>query len=412
MLRSIASFCYRITRALWAYLLGKPINLIRLNYGTVGSDDVRIARKFLYNRQLDQDQVVEAFEKEFSQVTGCRYSYSFLKGRVALSACLHALDLKPGDQVLIPAFTCLAVANACWVLDLQLRFCDIELDSFGLCFESFSDRLEKHPGIKAVIIQHTFGLVCRDFDKLLDACRKEGISIIEDCCHATGASYRGKKLGNFGDLAYYSSERSKVFSTYQGGIAVTNDDELAIKLRNYQASMNYPSRRLTKAYLRSYIWGYYNLGHPYRKITGPISNLFLARSTRRYLTAKESIQREPPTNYFLRMPGPLAAIGLNQLKKLDDHISIRRLTSKRWFTWCQENELQAPTVIPESEPVFLRFPVLTDRSRKEDRAWAALLGVEVGVWFKSYLHPVDFHLFNCPNAEKAIRCCINFPTLE
>jgi dTDP-4-amino-4,6-dideoxygalactose transaminase len=112
------------------------------------------------------------------------------------------------------------------------------------------------------------------------------------------------------------------------------------------------------------------------------------------------------------MPAPLAAIGLNQLKKIDRYNELRRKTAVRWDAWCDRNSYQQPLVISESEPVFLRYPVMVEPEKKKDRSWAIEeLGVEPGVWFVSNIHPAPLTVKDCPNADSAVSQCINFPCL-
>jgi len=112
------------------------------------------------------------------------------------------------------------------------------------------------------------------------------------------------------------------------------------------------------------------------------------------------------------MPGAIAALGLNQLRKVDRYNERRRQSIRRWDDWCADHGYAKPLVVPDSVPVFLRYPVLVEPEKKHKTAWAARnLGVQLGVWFVSHIHPVATRVEGCPNADIAVRQCVNFPTL-
>jgi dTDP-4-amino-4,6-dideoxygalactose transaminase len=129
-------------------------------------------------------------------------------------------------------------------------------------------------------------------------------------------------------------------------------------------------------------------------------------------TTAAEIRGERPEDYGARLPAALAALGLNQLRKVDYYNQCRRVNASRWDAWCDEHGLARALVLPGSTPVFLRYPVLATPELKRDRSWARhKLGVELGVWFVSNLHPSPRAVEGCPNANRAVAGCINFPTL-
>jgi dTDP-4-amino-4,6-dideoxygalactose transaminase len=112
------------------------------------------------------------------------------------------------------------------------------------------------------------------------------------------------------------------------------------------------------------------------------------------------------------MPAPLAALGMNQLRKVDSYNQRRIKAAAEWNAWCDENHYWPPLVVTGSIPVYLRYPVLVDPQKKQDGRWAnRTLGVELGKWFVSQTHPVNAQIAGCPNAERAVRECVNLPTL-
>jgi dTDP-4-amino-4,6-dideoxygalactose transaminase len=113
------------------------------------------------------------------------------------------------------------------------------------------------------------------------------------------------------------------------------------------------------------------------------------------------------------MVAPIAAIGINQLKKIDHYNSLRRKNALQWDSWCENNGYDKPLALKDSIPVFLRYPIMVSSEKKKNSSWVTdEIGVRAGVWFLSHIHPVTWSVEGCPNADKAVQRCINLPTLE
>ena len=245
----------------------------------------------------------------------------------------------------------------------------------------------------------------RDYEAVLKLAKEKGLFVIEDCCHATGAEFRGTKVGNFGHVAFYSSEQSKVFTTIQGGVATTNDPQIAERLRAFQESAPHPDERWIDRQLHNVILNYYQFKHPQRWWRGDVAALKYGHK-RLISTTEGECDGIRPTHYGRKMPAPIAAIGSNQLRKIDMYNEKRRETARRWDAWCEENGYDKPLVIPESKPVFLRYPVLVEQEKKRHPGWAKKeLGVTLGVWFTSHVHPAPRTVAGCPNADEAVARC-------
>lgn len=395
---------------LMAVLSGLPLNTPSLGGMTLDWDDVTLAREWLVNRtDWYEKDAVSRYETEFAKWNGSRYAFAFMGGRVALSACLHALNFRPDDEVILPGYTCVVVPNAFHYAGIKTVYCDIELDTYGLD----ASRIEAHitPKTRAIALHHLYGLVCRDYELILDVARRHGLKVIEDCAHSTGAEFHGAKVGNRGDVAFYSSEGSKVFNTIQGGIAVTNDDQLADRLRGYYDQAAHPTPELIDKQLHNVILGYYQQKHPQRWWRGDLIELLFGDKSLVSTTPEEE-RGIRPRDYGSRMPAPIAALGLNQLSKIDRYNAQRRETALRWERWCEANGYRKPLVTLDSSPVYLRYPVLVEPRKKQDRSWArSELGVSAGVWFVTNIHPVSWPVDGCPNANVAVAQCINFPCL-
>ncbi|MBT9314591.1 DegT/DnrJ/EryC1/StrS family aminotransferase [Leptothoe spongobia] len=397
-------------RNLKKILSGEPLVTPSLVSMTLDSDDVNLAKKLLADRgKWDDSSTVESFESKFAAWNSSKYALAFMAGRVALSACIYALGLRPGDEVIVPAYTCVVVPNAFKFASVKVVYSDIELDTYGLDINRIEARITSKT--RAILLHHLYGLVCRDYQAIVDLAKHYNLKVIEDCAHSTGAEFRGQKVGNLGDVAFYSSEHSKIFTTIQGGIATTNNPELATKLEEYYQQVPYPKVGWLDKQLHNVILDFYKFKHPQRWWLGDIWDLRYGHK-QLISTTLEETKGIRPKHYGQKMAAPLAAIGSNQLLKIDSYNDRRRKYAKRWDYWCEEHGYRKPTVIQDSIPVYLRYPILVEPEKKRNTTWAyKKLGVIPGVWFRTNIHPSQT-VEGFPNADKAVECCINFPCLN
>lgn len=389
---------------------GLPVVTPSLGSMTFERDDVKLVRNLLKDRSGWYDEApVRHYETEFARWNGSRNAYSFMGGRVALSACIHALGLQPGDEVILPGYTCVVVPNAFHYAGVKTIYADIELETYGLDADRFAEKIT--PKTRAVLLHHLYGLVCRDYQRILDIARNRNLKVIEDCAHATGAEFKGTKVGNRGDLGFYSSEQSKIWNTIQGGMAVANDDGLAERIKNFQKRAIFPDPDRIDRLLHNVLLNYYQFKHPQRWWGGDVAE-YLYGVKRQISTTDEEMAGIKPEQYGQKMPAAIAALGLNQLRKIDRFNRLRVENARRWDRWCDENGYRKPLVIEKSKPVFLRYPVLVEAEKKANPSWAVgSLNITPGVWFLTNIHPAPMPVEDCPNANGAVKQCINFPTL-
>jgi dTDP-4-amino-4,6-dideoxygalactose transaminase len=377
---------------------------------TLDKDDVALAFEWLRRpAEWRSGGSIAEYEMQFARWNGSRYAFSFMGGRVALSAAIAALELQPGDEVILPGYTCVVVPNAFHFAGIKTVYADIELETYGLDVGQVQRKIT--PRTRAILIQHLYGLVCRDYQSLLSLASTNHLKVIEDCAQATGAMYNGIKIGNLGDVAFYSSEQSKIFNTVQGGIATTNDESLARRLKAFYDAAPFPDGIRVDKLLHNLILNYHQSKDPSKWWRYEWAE-FAYGSKRLIGITSEEQQNIRPAEYGCKMPAPLAAIGVNQLRKVDSYNQRRIKAAAEWNAWCDENHYWPPLVVTGSIPVYLRYPVLVDPQKKQDGRWAnRTLGVELGRWFVSQTHPVNAHIAECPNAERAVRECVNLPTL-
>lgn len=390
-------------------LFGLPLTTPPIVSMTIDEDDVEIALNWLDRKdEWFSVEEINAYQDEFALWNGSTYAFSFLGGRIALSAIIYALNIQPGEEVILPGYTCVVVPNAFDFAGVKTIFSDIELETFGLDASKIEELIS--PQTKAILIQHLYGLVNRDYEVILDIAKRHSLFVIEDCAHSAGAEFNGRKVGNWGDVAFYSSERSKVYSTIKGGIATTNNQEIAIGLEKFQQDTPFPDLGLIEKQLYNVIIDFNTFKHHQRWWRGDLAKFKYWDKYLNSTTDDEIIGKKPPY-YGLKMPAPIASLGRNQLRKIDHYNELRSISAQYWARWCDENGYKKPRILNGSNPIFLRYPVLVEESKKNNRIWALRSErVQLGVWFLGKKHPKDVDIANCPNSDFAVDHCINFPT--
>ena len=149
---------------------------------------------------------------------------SFYTGREAIYATLKAMQIQEGDEVLVQAFTCVVVINAIKWTGATPIFVDIEeMKNFNMDSEDMSTKITHKT--KAVIIQNTFGQSA-DIDKITSIAKEKGFKVVMDCAQAFGLRYDGRHVSEYADATIVSFGRDKVLSSVNGGMVITNDEDL------------------------------------------------------------------------------------------------------------------------------------------------------------------------------------------
>ena len=171
---------------------------------------------------------ITRFENEFASFCECQHGVAVSNGTVAIHLALVALGIKKGDEVIVPDFTFAATINAVLHAGATPVIVDVEKDSW--CIDPKEIEKAITPKTKAVIPVHIYGQPC-DMDAIMAIANKHGLFVIEDCAEAHGATYKGKKVGSFGDVSTFSFYGNKVITTGEGGMCVTNSEQLDERMR-------------------------------------------------------------------------------------------------------------------------------------------------------------------------------------
>jgi dTDP-4-amino-4,6-dideoxygalactose transaminase len=170
------------------------------------------------------DGMVAEFERDFAAFCGSRYAITCANGSVAIRLALMAAGVKPGDEVIIPPYSFIATASVVVEANCVPVFVDIEPETYNLDPAKVEKAIT--PRTKAIIPVHFAGLAC-NMDALMVIANKHNLTLIEDACHAHGGEYKGKKLGSIGHAGCFSFQSSKNLNSGEGGIVVTDDEQLA-----------------------------------------------------------------------------------------------------------------------------------------------------------------------------------------
>jgi dTDP-4-amino-4,6-dideoxygalactose transaminase len=184
----------------------------------------------LRSGMLAMGRRTEAFEEAWAAYCGARHAVFMSNGTVALEAALRALGIGPGDEVITVSFTFNATVSAILQTGARPVFVDIRDQDF--CMDPGAVDAAITPRTKAIMPVHLYGLMA-DMDPLVAIAERHGIPIVEDAAQAHGASYRGRRAGQFGP-AMFSLYATKNLMTGEGGFVTTDDDALADRIRLYR----------------------------------------------------------------------------------------------------------------------------------------------------------------------------------
>ncbi|MEX2007881.1 MAG: aminotransferase class I/II-fold pyridoxal phosphate-dependent enzyme [Candidatus Spechtbacterales bacterium] len=375
-------------------------------------DDVRaaVARLFMpwqWREHAAQQQLAE----KLAHYVNAKEVMLTASGRGALMVLLRGLGIGEGDEVILQSFTCNAVANPIMWVGATPIYADID-DTFNIDSAKLEGRVT--PRTKALIIQHTFGIPAK-VEELLEVARRHNLIVIEDCAHALGASYRGRRVGSFGDVALFSFGRDKVISASFGGALAVNREELVANIRSQYENLAYPSGGWTMQQLLHPIISWFTL-----LTYGPVGKAIFSlaqglRLVSRVVTRQEYCG-EQPAHLEKKMPGALAVLALRQFHKLarfNEHrrelaaLYARELSAEPAFKLVGEHD---------GGSIFLRYPVLHSRAPEVLRA-ARARGMVLGDWYARVIDPagtdrsaMHYREGCCVAAEGTAPNIINLPT--
>ena len=300
--------------------------------------------------------MVPRFEEVVARKSGAAYGVAVNSATSALHVACKALDLKHGDRLWTSPNSFVASANCGRYCGAKIDFVDIDPDTYNMSVGALTEKLERAERggtLPEVIIPvHFAGQSC-DMRAIGDLAQKYGFRVVEDASHAIGALYEDEPVGNckYSDITVFSFHPVKIITTAEGGLATTNDEELAAKMARLR------SHGITRA---------------------PIE---LSRTTEGPWYYE---QIELGFNY--RMTDLQAALGISQLRRLDEFVAARHRLADRYDEELSSLPLKLPTRSPDARSALHLYPIQLQQNRKE--IFTALRDAEIGV----SVHYIPIHL--------------------
>ncbi len=280
---------------------------------------------------------IDKFETEFSKYCGTRFGVACSSGTAALHLATSALDLQPGDEVIVPTFTNIATILAVVYAGGKPVLVDSDPDIWGMDHSQLEAKISKKT--KAVIPVHIYGHPV-DMDAIMKISKDHGLVVIEDAAEGHGAKCRGKMVGGIGDMGCFSFYANKIITTGEGGMLITNDEK-------------------------------------YAKFTKMLCNLAFS-DVMRY--------RHDYLGFNYRMSNLLAAVGYAQLTRIDELVAIKRDIGETYNSLLSGiRGVTTPVEKPWATNVYWMYGILVDESfgmsRDELRNFLAAKGVETRTFF-------------------------------
>ncbi len=310
---------------------------------------------------------ITKFEESFADYCGVSYGVAVSNGTVALHLALKALGIEKEDEVIEPTLTFIATANAVRYCNAKPVFVDSHPDYWCINPEKIEEKITDKT--KAIIPVHLYGHPC-DMNWIKDIAQDHNLYIIEDAAEAHGAECKGKKIGSFGDISCFSFYGNKIITTGEGGMCLTNNEELAEKMRILRDHGMNPNKR----------YWYDVIGFNYR-----MTNL-------------------------------QAAIGVAQVKKLNEFVEKKREIAKIYNSYLKDTKgITLPPEMNWAKNVYWMYSVLIEKEFGMNREALMKKLEENGIETRPFFHPIhEMPPYksnkNFPVAEKLSKKGINLPS--
>jgi dTDP-4-amino-4,6-dideoxygalactose transaminase len=348
---------------------------------SIGEDEIAEVTDSLRSGWITTGPKVKRFEEEFASHAGAKHAIAVSSCTAALHTSMAALDIGPGDEVILPTLTFCATANV--VLHLGATPVIVDVDPhFQISLEAVAEAIG--PRTKAIVPVHYAGQPC-SLDEIKCLADKHGIPVIEDAAHATGAEYRGARIGTHGRAVCFSFYAIKNMTTGEGGMITTNDDALAKRIR--LLSLHGMSRDAWKRYTEAGSWYYEVL----------------------------------EAGFKYNMTDIQASLGIHQLRRLDDFIRRRQEIAAMFDrAFSDVPEILLPQRLPDRNHTFHLYPIRLnpDHSRMSraefiDGLRACNIGTSVH-FIPLHRHPLyreryDYRPEQFPSCEELYRGLVSLP---
>lgn len=343
----------------------------------VDDEDIEEVVKVLKSDFLTTGPVIEEFEKKVADYVGAKYAVAVANGTAALHSACYAANIGKGDEVITTPITFAASSNCAFYCGAVPVFADIDPKTYNIDPSDIEKKITDRT--KAIIAVHFTGQPC-DMGKIHEIANKHGLIVIEDAAHALGAVYEGKKVGSLSEMTTFSFHPVKHITTGEGGMVLTNHQELYERLKLFRTH------------------GITREEHLLRKNDGPW------------------YYEQLDLGYNYRITDIQCALGISQMKKLPYFLERRKEIAERYqeaFADC--DNIQRPYQKPGCENAWHLYVIrIKGGKRKEvfEKLREAGIGVNVH-YIPVYQHPYyqehGYKDISCPNAEQYYEEAISLP---
>jgi dTDP-4-amino-4,6-dideoxygalactose transaminase len=329
---------------------------------------------------------IKILKTEISKYLGSKNIYFHNKGRASLYAILKAMGVGLGDEVIIPAYTCVVVPNP--IIYLGAKPVYIEIDKDNLCMDLSYLEQKINDKTKVIICQNTYGLSA-NVDKIVEIAKKYNLYSIEDCTHGFGGQYEGKPNGTYCDAAFYSMQWNKPFSSGIGGFMIINNDNLIESINKIEKE-KLKANLSTKLNLKILFFAkkcflnqttYWTLLKLYRWLSK--NNIVTGSSS-----GQEISDIKIPKKFFMDYSQTQAKEGVKNIKNLSEFLKLRKENAVIYTDFLKNHK---KTYVKEdlfANHSFLKYPIFV-KNRKRFFELARKHKIELGDWFNSPIHPIQ-----------------------
>lgn len=380
--------------------------IARYGVRSVPGEEREVVASFRRGEAIEGPAIRE-FEESFAAYHYMDAAITASYGRMAFYYILRALDLPVGSEIIFPALTFWVVPEIARRARLKPVFVDVDPATFNLDPAKIEAAITEHT--RAIVPTHLYGLPC-EMKELMRIAEKHNLIVIEDCAQAAGARYRGRLVGTFGTASFYSFQMLKGINTYGGGMAMTSDPKIAVRVRRLaegeplQTTKDLARRFLTGYAARAAIspkwftfWGY-----PLQALASIFGHYDLSK----YVWEKIRPLEPFPRTYRQRYSNAQALVGLRGLSRLNEHNARSRQHADSYTKGLADcRAVKLPRSLPGAEHVYYQYCIYTSdpelTSRRAIRRGVDFETTHVDVC--SRLELFKDYAASCPGAEKTER---------
>ncbi len=321
----------------------EPTSQLGVGHLAISDREKRYVNEVLDSNRLSYGPFTQRFEADFAALHGCGFGVMSNSGTSSLQVALQALKelhgWEDGDEVIVPAVTFVATSNIVLHNRMTPVFVDVLPDTYNIDPSKVPDKIT--PRTRAIVPVHLFGLPA-DMDPIMDVARDRGLKVVEDSCETMFATYGGRPVGSFGDIACFSTYVAHFLVTGVGGLGITNEDDYAVKMRSL-------------------------INHGRDAIYLSIDDDRTDDADRRFHIADARF-RFVSIGHSFRVTELEAALGYAQLQERDTIVRRRRENASYLVDKLShlEKSIQLPVIPPDREHAFMLFPIVVRNGRRDE----------------------------------------------